>query len=143
MAEVGADIESICGKCGDVWHVVVAKVGNQIAKVQCKMCGGLHRHRPPNGSTARSTSRSTGRVARSSGGGRKTRGTSKSAAPLIQPNLDKPPQSYSIKQTYAPGDRIEHPRFGSGVVEMSVGPQKIQVFFTTGRRVLAHEHTAS
>ena len=36
---VGKDIESICGKCGDVWHVVVAKMGEQIAKVQCKQCG--------------------------------------------------------------------------------------------------------
>ena len=25
---VGADIESLCSKCGDVWHVVVAKVGD-------------------------------------------------------------------------------------------------------------------
>lgn len=47
MPEVGADIESICRKCGDVWHVVVAKVGDQIAKVQCKQCNGLHRHKPP------------------------------------------------------------------------------------------------
>ena len=43
---VGQDIESICNKCGDVWHVVVAKVGDKIAKVQCKECNGYHRYRP-------------------------------------------------------------------------------------------------
>ena len=34
---VGADIESLCSKCGDVWHVVVAKVGEEIVRVICKM----------------------------------------------------------------------------------------------------------
>ena len=33
MFKVGQDIESICGKCGDVWHVVVAMNGTAIAKV--------------------------------------------------------------------------------------------------------------
>ena len=32
-AAVGADVESLCSKCGDVWHVVVAKVGDQIVRV--------------------------------------------------------------------------------------------------------------
>ena len=35
-AAVGADVEALCSKCGDVWHVVVAKVGDQIVKVHCK-----------------------------------------------------------------------------------------------------------
>jgi len=51
-AGVGADVEALCSKCGDVWHVVVAKVGEKIAKVQCKQCGGYHRYRSPHGATA-------------------------------------------------------------------------------------------
>ena len=31
---VGADIEALCGKCGDTWHVVVALVNGKIAKVE-------------------------------------------------------------------------------------------------------------
>ena len=38
LLKVGADVEALCGKCGDVWHVVVAKVGDRVAKVQCKQC---------------------------------------------------------------------------------------------------------
>ena len=30
-AAVGADVEALCSKCGDVWHVVVAKVNVQVA----------------------------------------------------------------------------------------------------------------
>jgi hypothetical protein len=46
-AAVGADIEALCSKCGDVWHVVVAKVGEAVVKVQCKQCGGYHRYKSP------------------------------------------------------------------------------------------------
>src|SRR5262245_44297504 len=48
-AGVGADVEALCSKCGDVWHVVVAKVGQQIVKVQCKQCSGYHRYKSPHG----------------------------------------------------------------------------------------------
>jgi hypothetical protein len=51
-AAVGADIESLCSKCGDVWHVVVAKDGEKIVKVLCKQCGGYHRYKPVHGATA-------------------------------------------------------------------------------------------
>ena len=44
--EVGSDIESMCNSCGDVWHVIVAKVGEKITKVQCKQCGKQHRFQP-------------------------------------------------------------------------------------------------
>src|SRR5262249_25121016 len=51
-AGVGADVEALCSKCGDVWHVVVAKVGQQIVKVQCKQCSGYHRYKSPHGAPA-------------------------------------------------------------------------------------------
>ena len=45
---VGQDIEALCGRCGQVWHVVMAKMGDKIAKVVCKRCGGHHRYRDEN-----------------------------------------------------------------------------------------------
>src|SRR5437660_1773789 len=42
---VGEDIEALCGRCGQVWHVVMAKMGDRIAKVVCKRCGGHHGRR--------------------------------------------------------------------------------------------------
>ena len=44
---VGADIESLCSKCGDVWHVIEAKVGDDIVRVLCKECGKQHRYKNP------------------------------------------------------------------------------------------------
>ena len=39
---VGEDIEALCGKCGQVWHVVMAKVGTRIAKVFTDAVTALH-----------------------------------------------------------------------------------------------------
>ena len=142
---VGADIESICGKCGDVWHVVVAMVGSTVAKVECKMCGRQHRHRPPGGQVSasratRTTARSLGSSKASSSG---TRGKAVSNEPLVMADISRPVRSYAISETFTVGDRIHHQTFGDGVVEMVVGPGKIQVFFPAGRRVMAHERPAS
>ena len=43
--KVGADIEAVCGRCGEVWHVIVAIADGGIAKVECKQCGRPHRYR--------------------------------------------------------------------------------------------------
>jgi hypothetical protein len=133
-AAVGADVESLCSKCGDVWHVVVAKVGDRIAKVQCKECGAYHRHRAPGGA----------RAGKSAGVRKRTTAAkARIDQPRVEPDLSRPARRYQIDQTYAPGERIEHPTFGTGVVEGSPGTGKIDVFFPSGRRVLAQARSAS
>lgn len=141
---VGADIESICGKCGDVWHVVVAKVGEEIAKVQCKQCGGTHRHRPPGGAPPRvRASRATATERASGSKPPATAAPKAEEGPLVEADPSRPPRPYRPTESYAASDRVEHPTFGSGVVELSPGPGKIQVFFPSGRRILAAAKAAS
>jgi hypothetical protein len=145
-AAVGADVESLCSKCGDVWHVVVAKVGDKIAKVQCKQCHGFHRYKPPPGKEPKSL-RPTTHAARAAkptttlaGGAAKKPTRAKKAAepeaPAVQADLSRPVRRYSPAEAYTPGDRITHATFGAGVVELSAAG-KIQVMFPGGRRVLA------
>jgi hypothetical protein len=133
-APVGADVESLCGKCGDVWHVVVAKVGDRIAQVLCKQCGNTHRHRPPGGPVATSTpsdgARAKPRTARAKA----------APAPAAPPPYDpeRPPRPYRPTERFAPGDRIDHPTFGRGIVATLPEPGKIEVVFGAGeRRLLA------
>jgi hypothetical protein len=132
---VGADVESLCGKCGDTWHVVVAKMGDAIAKVQCKQCGGYHRHRPPGGAkpARRATASSRSPAAQRA----KAAAESQRAEPLVSADTSQPPRPYSIREQYAPGQRIEHPTFGVGVVELVPEPGKMQVYFEGNRRILA------
>jgi len=152
---VGDDIESICGKCGDVWHVVVAKVGAKIVKVQCKQCGALHRHRPPAGKSAPAgaTTSSSARPARETPASssrtparasKTPRAPRPSEGPLVEADPSRPVRAYKATGEFTPGDRIQHPTFGVGIVETSSAAEgKIQVFFPAGRRVLVQAKPAS
>ncbi len=133
----GSDVESICSKCGDVWHVVVAMVGDQVARVVCKECGGQHRYRPPGGKgksapkTVRARKTTTKRTA-----------PKPAAGPAVEPDIARPTRPYSPREAYQTGDRVDHVKFGIGVVE-AAEPGKIHVWFPVGRKVLAQAKESS
>lgn len=134
-AAVGADIAALCHKCGDVWHVIVAKVGEQIVKVQCKECGGYHRYKNPSGAAAKKA------------GGAKTPRAAKPVverfeAPAVAADLSRPVRTYAASEKYEVGDRVDHPTFGTGTVEIIDG-QKVTIFFAVGRKVLVHAKGAA
>jgi hypothetical protein len=133
-AAVGADIESLCSKCGDVWHVVVAKEGEKIAKVQCKQCGGYHRYKSPHGATAEKKLPAAIRPPKEPKEPKAP--VERFEKPAVAADLTKPARPYRASERFEVGDRIDHPSFGQGVIELSE-PGKITVFFATGRRVLA------
>jgi hypothetical protein len=138
---VGQDIEDICTRCGDTWHVVMAKVGERVAKVVCKLCGSQHNYRgESNGAAA------TGSSSGSWGGARRRKTLKRTtpaapAAPAFDPA--KPPRAYAAQGSYAAGERIIHPSFGTGVVAGSPGPGKVDVVFPAGARTLACAKAAS
>lgn len=140
---VGEDIEALCGKCGDVWHVVMAKMGERIAKVVCKRCGGHHLYRTSIGAANANATADTGS---STAKGRVVRQRAAEApAPAPVPAFDpsKPPRPYAPSEVYATGDRVAHPKFGVGIVTGAPGPGKVEIAFTSGRRVLATARVAS
>ena len=58
---------------------------------------------------------------------------------LVEPDLSRPPRAYGIRESYEPGDRIEHPTLGLGVVQSIAGVGKISVLFDDKRSLLVHE----
>jgi hypothetical protein len=54
----------------------------------------------------------------------------------VEADLSRPARAYRADQVFQIADRVEHPTFGSGVVELSE-PGKITVYFTSGRKILA------
>jgi hypothetical protein len=128
----------MCGRCGQVWHVVMAKMGDRIAKVVCKRCGGHHRYRDENaaaeGDAAARPRRPTFGSAR-----RSSRPRGQAEAPAL-PAFDpaKPPRTYAARDSYVAGERVAHPTFGVGIVAGSPGAGKVEVVFGSGdARVLA------
>src|SRR4051812_806815 len=134
-AAVGADVEALCSKCGDVWHVVVAKVGERIVKVQCKQCGGYHRYKSPHGAPkeVRQPSMFGPKAQRAPTADRAP--GERFEKPAVAADLSKPSRTYRASEKFVVGERVDHPSFGQGVVEISE-PGKITVFFASGRRVL-------
>lgn len=137
-AAVGADVESLCSKCGDVWHVVVAKEGDKIVKVQCKQCGGYHRHKSPHGASAAAKLPSNKRPPKEP----RATAAERFEKPAVAADLSKPATPYRASASYDVGDRVDHPNFGQGIIELSE-PGKITVFFATGRRVLVQAKEAA
>ncbi len=138
-AGVGSDVEALCAKCGDVWHVVVAKVGEKIAKVQCKQCGGYHRYKSPHGAPAAKKLPASTRPAKEPSAPRSV--VERFEKPAVAADLTKPAKPYRASERFEVGERIDHPSFGQGVIELSE-PGKITVFFGTGRRVLVQAKDA-
>ncbi|MBE7450598.1 MAG: hypothetical protein HS111_17370 [Kofleriaceae bacterium] len=129
----GADIEALCSKCGDVWHVVVAKVGEDIVRVICKECGAQHRYRNPKvpkGATRRASSTTAAPRA-----AREPRVVQRFDTPAVQADLTKAVRTYKASERFVVGERVEHPTFGQGVVEV-IEPGKMTVFFAVGRKML-------
>jgi hypothetical protein len=142
---VGADVEALCNTCGDVWHVVVAKVGEKITKVVCKQCGKQHRFKPTGDAPAANLPPEPKRtvVAAPRVPGSTTPKPSRArrgdgAGIILDPN--KPKRTYKISDRFAEGEQIEHPKFGVGVV-CAVEDTKIRVNFAEGTKTLLHRST--
>jgi hypothetical protein len=66
----------------------------------------------------------------------------KSAVPeevVIEADLSRPVRAYGLTESFAPGDRIQHPTLGIGVVQGEAGPGKIHVRFGEKKSLLVHE----
>ena len=58
---------------------------------------------------------------------------------IVEADPSKPLQSYSIRDSYERGDRIQHSKLGEGVVQGVVGRGKIAVMFGEEKKLLIHE----
>ncbi len=126
---VGSDIEAECGRCGKTWHIVIAMIDGRVAQVECGECHKRHRMR----STDTAKPRARRATAAAPTGTRRV----VAAKPQVEADPSRPPRFYDASETYVPGDRVEHPAFGPGVVERILGASKVQIFFAGGSRVLA------
>ena len=160
---VGSIVESICGKCNDVMgHTIMAMVGNEIIKVECRVCKSQHRYRPPARVAAGGKSTVTmkkGRdgepVSRQSAMAQATRPVMPKSAPrrssaaaaaaqaaleswqaMMRKHDGEAPRPYSMGASFAVGDFISHPTFGPGQVTGVTLPDKMDVLFEIGAKRL-------
>jgi len=122
-SQVGGDVDTYCGKCKETREHVIAAVNadGSIGRVECRTCRSNHIYRERSARTT--TTRSS------------TRGAKKESGSV----LDEvgPLRAYSMQERFAAGDRVDHPKFGVGlVVEVRAG--KIDVKFGREVKTLVH-----
>ena len=61
---------------------------------------------------------------------------------VVEADLSRPVRGYDLHDSYSAGDRIAHPKLGTGVVQGVAGPGKIRVQFDERQSVLVHERSA-
>jgi transposase-like protein len=122
--QLGGDIEAYCGKCKDTREHVIAALNadGYVERVQCRTCQSNHLFRQKAAKTA-STKTSSAKSSR------------KETA--LDPDGNGPLRTYSMHDKFSIGDRIDHPKFGVGVV-VDVRFGKIDVKFGREQRVLIH-----
>ncbi len=104
-AQLGGDIEAFCGRCKDMREHVIAALNDatgEIKRVQCRTCQSNHLYREKKTATRTTRTRVGGTTSR------------KSVAELE--SAAGPARAYSMQDRFKVGDRIEHPKFGLGLV---------------------------
>ena len=134
--EAGQEIDSQCLKCKGVTnHIIVAMADDKIAKVECRVCGAKHKFRPPK----TEKSKPVKRKASPKKTPRKTKAQLKAEA-FHEEIMDRVDTStavpYSMDEVFQKNQLIDHPTFGLGLVTSVTLPNKIEVAFKEGSKVL-------
>ncbi|MEG2140280.1 MAG: hypothetical protein RRY20_05780 [Bilophila sp.] len=154
----GGRIEARCTRCNDITgHVIVAMVGENIVKVECRACGSVHKYYPP--AVPKEAKGKTAVCRVKPGEDRKgavsatkptTTAASRAAATKAMKAAEDMEQTwqrtmnltaasarpYAMTESFAVGDVIDHPKFGNGVVQEVFPPDKMQLLFRDGSRLL-------
>jgi len=124
---VGDPIKARCTKCRkNNDHIIVTMGDEGPVKVQCNICNRQHKYRPPT-AAKKSSARQTVRP----------KDAERKEWQDLRPSMDSSKATdYSMSSSYKVNALINHPVFGLGVVQHVVGPQKIEVLFEDGKKMM-------
>jgi len=116
-------------------HTIVSLVATRPARVQCNTCHGVHNYRkeksaaaeaklPSQRSSTRQTRKEPGNAAR------------QEWAALQQAHHGERAVLYDMKASYKLGELVNHSKFGLGIVKRLDGPNKVEILFEEGLKLL-------
>jgi hypothetical protein len=135
----GDIIEAHCTKCREVMnHRIVAMVGEKVVRVECNTCNGIHNYRQPAETKASTGSKPVRKTAVTP---RKTKRDPEavdqeeweSLLPTMQADRAI---AYDMNGKFKLNDLVEHTAFGVGVVRLLIKPNKMEVLFRGGKKLL-------
>ncbi len=131
VLSAGDYIASRCTKCKDATgHTIVAMVGDKVVKVQCNTCGSTHIHRgqsQPKTTTTRVSAAAKPRTLT-----KMERSWEELQERARQANI----VPYNMATAMREEMLIQHPTFGLGEVLKCIRPNKMEVRFQDGIKML-------
>ena len=155
VARPGDFITTSCRRCNDVTgHVVMVVLDGSIMKVECKACGSVHKYREAKVPSAKAVAAPAKRASSApkalSSSGTQSRGASSLSRTgrgvaakvesawqeaMVRHNADTP-KPYSMHEALGAGEFVEHPSFGRGEVIRVTRPDKAEILFREGVKIL-------
>jgi len=134
----GSIVETRCTRCRKIMnHTIVAMVGEQIVRVECNTCHGVHNYHPVKTAKEPAAAKTTQKKVATPRAA-KADPAAAAAAEWAALQLDMDPAQaipYDMNGTYRVKNLLRHPQFGLGIV-MLVLPGKIDVLFQEGKKLL-------
>ncbi|MFN2366000.1 MAG: hypothetical protein ABR523_05995 [Desulfurivibrionaceae bacterium] len=133
--EAGDEINSRCLKCKDVTnHVIIAMVEEKVAKVICNVCKGRHNYRPEKPEKTAGAKKKAPRGAASAEA--KAAKTEARYVELLAKRDPAKAVAYAMTGIFKRDDLLDHPVFGLGLITKTIRPDKIEVEFRMGSKLL-------
>lgn len=137
----GDIIEARCTRCRQVLnHRIVAMVGEKVVRVECNTCGGTHNYYPPpSAKETRSAATRSSKPATTAPRSAKKNPTEAERDEWHSLKLTLHTENalaYEMNSRYPANAIISHPVFGLGLVKQLVPPNKMQVLFQDGIKLL-------
>ena len=132
--EPGSFVPAVCTRCkAALRHTVVALVDGVPKRVRCNTCGGEHvYHAPPSDDQSEERPAAKPRPARAPKAGTAEAAWTEQLAAASKGSGRR----YAATEFFKPGQVMDHPAFGPGIVQRLAGPGKILVLFRDGARTL-------
>jgi len=108
--------------------------GEVVRRVTCSMCGSIHNYKVKPTVVPDGAANSAGTAPAK----RKTSTRRAKEANAFNIDPKRPVKSYDMNNIFSAGDVINHPKFGLGAVELALPPNKIEVRFQEGKKMLLH-----
>ncbi|MCM2358851.1 MAG: hypothetical protein NDI77_11930 [Geobacteraceae bacterium] len=142
----GDTVEAQCTRCRALLnHTIVAMVEGRVVRVECNTCRGVHNYRPAAAPKAPAAGPKAPAAATS---GRKSEPAPRKAKKdpgaadreeweSLSPTMEQERASaYDMNGKYRVNGLVQHPVFGLGVVKQVIKPNKMEVLFQAGKKLL-------
>ncbi|HYS42509.1 MAG TPA: hypothetical protein VEM32_00880 [Geobacteraceae bacterium] len=135
----GDTIEARCTRCRTVLnHTIVAMIEGRVVRVECNTCRGMHNYhqekaaKSPVAGTAVLKKATTPRAARKEPGA-----ADREEWESLRPTMDKERAlTYDMSGKFRVNGLVDHAVFGLGVVKRVIRPDKMEVLFQVGKKLL-------